>query len=372
VPTRPSGQPPLRWNWTPPLELSPFNSRIIYTGAQVLFRSLDQGDHWEEISPDLTGNDASKISPPGTTVQYCTITTISESPVTPGVVWVGTDDGKVQVTRNHGAAWSDVTAKVAAAGAPDYYAVTRVLASRTAPGTAYITKNGRRFDEFKPFILKTTDFGATWTVISGNLADRAIDVIVEDPQDGEILYAGRNKGVHVSLDGGRRWFALKGNMPTVPVTDMVIHPRERDLVVGTYGRGLYIANTRWLAEAKNGALDAEAHFFAVSPRPVPAPGAIGNYEWYGDRHLIVGNDDGLNFDYYLQAKAEGKARFAVADASGKEIRSIEGPANAGFNRATWDMTAGRGRAVPPGDYTVTLQVAGKKLIQKARVLPQAN
>jgi photosystem II stability/assembly factor-like uncharacterized protein len=369
VPARPAGQPPLRWNWTPPLELSPFNSRIVYTGAQVLFRSPDQGDHWEEISPDLTGNDASKISPPGSTVQYCTITTIAESPVTPGVIWVGTDDGKVQVTRNHGAAWTDATPKVTAAGAPDYYAVTRVLASRTAAGTAYITKNGRRFDELKPFILKTTDFGATWTVISGNLAERAIDVIVEDPQDADILYAGSNKGVHVSLDGGRRWTVLKGNMPTVPVTDLVIHPRERDLVVATYGRGLYVTSTRWLAEAKQGALEAEAHFFAVAPRSVPPEGAIGNYELYGDRHLIVPNDDGLNCDYYLKAKVDGKAKISIADATGREIRTLEGPANAGFNRVAWNMTAGRGRAVPPGEYTITLDVAGKKLVQKTRVLP---
>jgi photosystem II stability/assembly factor-like uncharacterized protein len=372
VPTRAADQPPLRWNWTPPLALSPFNSRILYTGAQVLFRSLDQGDHWEEISSDLTGNDASKISPPGATVQYCTITTISESPVTPGVIWVGTDDGRVQVTKSHGAAWTDATAKVTAAGAPGHYAVTRVLASRTAAGTAYITKNGRRFDEFTPFVLKTTDFGASWTVISGNLADRALDVIVEDPTDADILYVGSNKGVHVSLDGGKRWIALKGNMPTVPVTDLVIHPRELDLVVATYGRGLYVANTRWLAEAKRGALDGDAHFFAVAPRAVPPEGAIGNYELYGDRHLIVPNDEGLNFDYYLKAKGEGKAKIAIADAAGKAVRTIEGPMNAGMNRVTWDMTGGRGRAVEPGEYTVTLEVGGKTFTQKTRVLPAGH
>ena len=254
---------------------------------------MDQGDHWEEISPDLTTNDASKISPPGSTVQYCTITTIAESPVTPGVIWVGTDDGKVQVTRNHGAGWTDVTAKiVAAGGGPDYYATTRVLPSKFDAGTAYVTRNGRRFDEFKPVVMKTTDFGATWTSISGNLADRAIDVIVEDLKDPDILFVGSNKGVYVSLDGGRRWVALKGNMPTVPVTDMLIHPRERDLIVATYGRGLYVAGTAWLAEAKQGAFDGDAHFFAVQPRPLPPPGALGNFEFYGDRTLLVPNDDG--------------------------------------------------------------------------------
>jgi len=367
APKRTAGQPPLRWNWTPPLALSPFNSHILYTGAQVLLRSVDQGDHWEEISPDLTSNDASKISPPGATVQYCTITTISESPVTPGVIWVGTDDGKVQVTRNHGASWTDVGARMGATGGPDYYAVTRVLASRFAAGTAYVTRNGRRFDEFKPIVMKTTDFGATWTPLAGTLADRAIDVIVEDVNDPDILIIGSNKGVHVSIDGGRHWTALKGNMPTVPVTDLVIHPLEQDLIVATYGRGLYVANIRWLAEARQGAFTEGAHFFAVQARPLPPDGAIGNYELYGDRHLVVPNDDGLNFDYFLKTKVDGKVKVAITDAAGKEVKTLEGPGAAGMNRVTWDMTGARGRAVTPGEYGVTIQAGEKKLVQKVRV-----
>ncbi len=297
------------------------------------------------------------------------MTTISESPVVPGVIWVGTDDGKVQVTRNHGGAWTDVTAKLGAAGGPAYYAVTRVVASRFAAGTAYVTRNGRRFDEMTPVVLKTADFGATWTSIAGNLADRAIDVIAEDVADPDILYIGSHKGVHVSVDGGRRWTALKGNMPTVPVTDLVVHPRERDLIVATYGRGLYVANTLWLAEAKRGAFDEAAHLFAVQPRPVPPPGAIGNFEFYGDRQLIVPNDDGLNVDYYLKSKVEGGVKITVADAAGTVLRTFDGPGNAGMNRATWNTGGGRGRTAAPGEYTVTLQVGGQKLVQKARVLP---
>ncbi len=369
TPSRPAGQPPLRWNWTPPLALSPFNSHIVYTGAQVLFRSVDQGDHWEEISPDLTGNDTSKISPPGATVQYCTITTIAESAVTPGVLWVGTDDGKVQVTRNHGASWTDVTAKIAVAGGgPDHYATTCVLPSKFAAGTAYVTRNGRRFDEFKPVVMKTTDFGATWTSISGNLSDRALDVIVEDVKDPDILLVGSNKGVYVSLDGGRRWVALKGNMPTVPVTDMLIHPRERDLIVATFGRGLYVANTAWLAEVKEGAFDGDAHLFTVQARPLPPPGAIGNFEFYGDRTLLVPNDDGFNFDYFLKNKVDGKVKITIADAAGKEVRTLDGPGEAGMNRAAWDTTGVRERPVAPGEYSVTVQAGEKKLTQKVTVL----
>jgi hypothetical protein len=148
---------------------------------------------------------------------------------------------------------------------------------------------------------------------------------------------------------------------------MLIHPRERDLVVATYGRGLYVTNTLWLADAKKGAFDRAAHLFAVQPRPVPPPAAIGNFEFYGDRHLIVPNDDGLNFDYYLRSKADGAVKITIADAAGTAIRTIDGPGNAGMNRATWSLT-GRGRAVEPGEYTVTLQAGGQTLVQKARVL----
>ncbi len=273
------------------------------------------------------------------------------------------------MTRNHGATWTDATAKVVAAGGgPAYYATTRVLPSAFASGTAYVTRNGRRFDEFKPVVMKTTDFGATWTSISANLADRAIDVIVEDLKDPDILYVGSNKGIYLSLDGGQRWVALKGNMPAVPVTDMLIHPRERDLVVATYGRGLYIANTAWVAEAKQGAFDGPAHFFAVQPRPLPAPGPLGNFEFYGDRALLVPNDDGLNFDYYLKDKADGGVKIAVVDMSGNEIRTLTGSGEAGMNRASWDMSDAHERQVAPGSYVVTIQAGELKLTQSATIV----
>jgi len=371
-PTRPAGQPPLRYNWTPPILLSPHNSAIVYTGAQVLFRSLDRGNHWEEISPDLTTNDAEKISPPGMTVQFCTLTTLSESPVKAGVIWTGADDGKVQVTTTHGATWTDVTPKLTAAGAPAHYWTTRVLASRFAAGTAYVTKAGRRYDEFKTVVMKTTDFGATWTSVAGDMPDRAVDVVVEDLKDTDILYIGTNKGVFATIDGGRRWVAFKGNMPTVPVTDMVIHPRENDLIVASYGRGLWVTNVGWLGEAKGGALDKDVHLFAIRPRPIPPEGPWGNWELYGDRHLIVPNDDGVNVDFFLKAKPAEKVKVTVADAAGTTLRTIEAEAKAGLNRVTWDLGAGRGRRAAPGEYTVTLKVGERTLTQKARVVPAGH
>src|SRR5262245_18235663 len=186
APARAAGQPMLRFNWVAPLRLSPHDSKTLYAGAQVLFRSRDRGDHWEEISPDLTTNDPEKISPPMAAIQHCTITTISESPAAAGVIWVGTDDGKVQVTKDAGANWIDVTANIAKTGGPEDAWVTRVFASGSSPGTAFVAKSRHRQDDFRPFLYKTTDFGATWTSIASNLPNRPINVVVADDKDPEL------------------------------------------------------------------------------------------------------------------------------------------------------------------------------------------
>jgi len=220
----------LRFNWVAPIRLSPHDPQTLYAGAQVLFRSRDRGDHWDEISGDLTTNDPTKISPPGAAIQHCTITTISESPAAAGVIWVGTDDGKVQVTRNAGTSWTDATKAIVKAGGPEDAWVTRVFASNFSAGTAYVAKSRLRQDDFRPFLFKTSDFGATWTSISNNLPARSINVIVEDYKNPDLLFVGNDTGVFVSLDRGKRWTPLKGNMPTVPVHDLAIHPREGDLI----------------------------------------------------------------------------------------------------------------------------------------------
>src|SRR5262249_10252246 len=155
-----------------------------------LFRSRDRGDHWEEISGDLTTNDPEKISPPGTSIQHCTITTISESPAQAGVIWGGTHDGKVQATRNAGGAWSEVTRNIASAGGPEDAWVNRVFASQFAAGTAYVAKSRHRQDDSRAFLYKTTDFDATWTAIAANLPARPVNVIVEDTRKANLLFAG--------------------------------------------------------------------------------------------------------------------------------------------------------------------------------------
>jgi photosystem II stability/assembly factor-like uncharacterized protein len=379
APTRPPGQPLLRFNWVAPLRLSPHNPQIIYAGAQVLFRSLDRGEHWQEISPDLTTNDPDKISPPGAAIQFCTITTISESPVTPGVIWVGADDGKVQVTRNGGSDWTDATPGIAKAGGPEDAWVTRVFASHHNAGTAYISKSRHRQDDFRPFLYKTTDFGATWTPIIGNLPARAINVVFEDDKNPNLLFVGNDMGVYVSIDGGQEWAALKGNMPLVAVHDMVIHPREGDLVVGTYGRGIWVTDITPLRELSEEVLNKDAHFFAVKPKARRNEGAIGNYRLYGDRLAVTPNEpNGLTFVYYLKEESKEKISITVAEPGGATVRTLEGTAKAGLNRAVWgpqlggpfgNQGAANQRGILPGDYLVTLQVGEKKYTQKARVLP---
>ena len=245
APSRAPGQPRLRFNWIAPIALSPHNTQILYAGAQVLFRSLNRGDTWEEISPDLTTNDPEKI---GRNVPYCTITSISESPLKAGVIWVGTDDGKVQLTENHGGQWTDLTPALVAAKAPADRWVSRVFASPHDPAVAFVAKNGFRNDDFAPYLYRTTDYGKTWTSISANLPNAPINVVVQDRKNKQLLFVGNDVGVFVSIDGGERWSALKANLPTVAVHDLTIHPRENDLVIATYGRALWTGDITPLQE----------------------------------------------------------------------------------------------------------------------------
>jgi photosystem II stability/assembly factor-like uncharacterized protein len=386
MPTRPTSQPRLRYNWIAPIALSPHNPKILYAGAQVLFRSLNQGNAWEEISPDLTTNDPDKI---GRNVPYCTITSISESPLKAGVMWVGTDDGKVQLTQNHGGSWTDVTAALTAAGAPADRWVSRVFASPHDAATAFVSKNGFRNDDFRPFLYKTTDAGKTWTAIKGNLPDSPINVVVQDRRSKELLIVGNDLGVWVSIDGGAAWTRLKANLPTVAVHDLTVHPRENDLVLGTYGRAIWAGDITPLQELSATTLDAAAHLFDVEPRARYGFGLQGmNYHLFGDKYIEVPNEpEALTINYYVKADAAGAAKITVKDPAGKVIREVEGPAKRGLNRALVPLAGGGGRgfggsgqgrgrggpAVAPlaiGDYTVTVDVAGQTLTKPARVRPR--
>jgi photosystem II stability/assembly factor-like uncharacterized protein len=385
APSRPQGQPRLRYNWIAPIALSPHNPKTVYAGAQVLFRSLNQGDTWEEISPDLTTNDPDKI---GRNVPFCTITSISESPLTAGLIWVGTDDGKVQLTTNAGAGWTDVTPALVAAGAPADRWVSRVFASPFDANVAYVAKNGFRNDDFAPYLYKTTDGGRTWTPIAANLPKAPINVVVQDRKAKDLLVVGNDVGVFVSIDGGTAWTQMKGNLPTVAVHDLTIHPRENDLVLGTYGRAFWTGDISPLQELSAKVLDSAAYLFDIKPRARYGFSTQGmNYHLFGDKYLEVPNEpEALVVNYYLKTDADAAARITVKDGTGSVVRELTGPAGAGLNRALVPLgngggrgfggggAGGRGRggaaaapALTVGDYTVTVDVAGQSLTKPARV-----
>lgn len=378
TPRRENGQEPLRFNWTPPIALSPHNPAIVYVGAQVVFRSLDRGDHWQEISPDLTTDEDSKQHGEGH-ISYCTITTLAESSVKPGVIWAGADDGKVQVTKDGGATWFDRTAKIAAVGGPENFWVSRVFVSPHDAGTAFVAKTGWRFDDFRPCLYKTTDYGETWTSITADLPQKSINVVVQDRKNPNLLFVGTEQGVYVSIDGGGRWVALKNNMPWVKVTDLVIHPRENDLVVCTYGRGLYITDITPLQEMNETVLAEDVHFFDIEPKAQRITGGIGNYRLTGDNHLFTPNEpNAVVVNYFLKDKAKGQVKITVTDPYGQALREIVVKGEAGMNQALWDMRALKpgeqtprfgpaGSLVAPGEYVVTIEVDGKKFIKKALI-----
>lgn len=363
-----AGKPRYRFNWVTPLTMSPHDPKTIYTGAQMLLRSKDRGDTWEAISPDLTTNDPNKNSGRGA-VQYCTITTISESPSQKGLIWVGTDDGKVWITRNDGKDWMDVTKNTATAGGPTEKWVSRVFASAYQPGTAYVTKNGFRDDDFKPYLFKTTDYGVTWKKLTNGLNDKPLNAIIEDPANPNLLFAGNDGGVFVSIDQGNNWQQLKGNLPFVPVHDLKIHPREKDLVVGTYGRGIWIADISFLEEMTPSILNKSVHLFNVEPKYQYIPRTFGgNYQLYGDRHIKAPNDpNGLVINFYVKNDVQDSATVRIQTAEGKTVFQRNIKPTKGLNKLTWPFNQGRNAPaanennIPAGKLNVTLEIAGQTL-----------
>jgi len=380
-PSRREDDPPYRFNWTAPIHISPHNSQIIYLGAEVLLRSLNRGDDWQEISPDLTTNDPKKLEG---NIEFCNITTIAESPLIAGVIWVGTDDGKVQLTKNSGGTWIDRTANLTEAGAPEDYYVSRIFASNHDAQTAYIVKTGFQRDDFRPFIYKTTDFGETWISIAGDLPEGIVYVIVEDRNNPDLLFIGKELGVWVTIEGGDKWVPMMSNMPTQDVFDLLVHPRENDLVVGSYGRGIYITDISPLQEITKELLAKDVHFFEIEPK----------VQWIykrrsdpaGQRQFAAPNETyGTVINYYLKDEVKGKIQVIIQDLMGEELVTLEGGTQAGLNRVVWDMRRQltkeemeqmedsprrrrrQGELVAPGEYVVVLQVGDKTLKRIAKV-----
>lgn len=319
----------LRFNWNTPLLISPHNSKTLYVGAQKLLRSRDRGDSWDTISPDLAGFDESKkgFGP----FVYGTLTTIDESPVQQGVIWVGTDNGHVHLTTDDGKNWVNLDKKIRKN--PDYW-VTRVTASSHDAGTAYVTYSGLRRDDFRPFIYKTTDYGKTWTSISKGLPNESVNVIKEDHKNPNLLFIGTDKAVYCSLDGGQNWLKMKNNMPTIAIHDLVIHPRENDLVVGTHGRSIYIADISVLQQLSADVLEQEIHLFEIEPK----------VQWRMNRQPAVSAQNfsgenepqGVVINYYIKNRPKDKIKIAIYK-DDELIYETMGTNEPGLNQVLWGM-----------------------------------
>jgi photosystem II stability/assembly factor-like uncharacterized protein len=225
------GEEPLRPNWMTPFLISRYDPQTLYYAANILFKSRDRGDSWTAISPDLTSQ-----PPTQGNVPFGTLTSLSESPLQEGLLYTAADDGFIHLTRNDGSAWSRIDGDL-----PKLW-VSRVEASLHDLGTVYVSMTGYREDDFSAYLFVSQDFGESWTSISSNLPMESINVVREDPADPDILYVGTDLGVYVSLDRGSSWHSLSASLPTTPVHDLVVHPRDGEIVIGTHGRSVWVAD----------------------------------------------------------------------------------------------------------------------------------
>jgi len=332
-PPQKDGESKLRGTWLMPFIISPHNPFIIYWGSQYIHQTLDRGKNWQIISPDLTKNDPAKRG----NMQFGTIFTISESPIKPGVIWAGTEDGNVYVTPNGGVDWTKIE------GFENTW-VTCVEASHFSEGTAYVSLSGYYNDVYDVYLYRTSNYGKKLTDIGQGIPGGPVNVIREDPKHKNVLYAGTNTSVYVSTDGGDTWDVLSAGLPTISVQDLVVHARDDVLVAGTWGRGVFVLDIAPLQQNDKEVQDKDIHVFSIRPAKLPH-----SFRETG-RAVVI---------YSLKKAANVKATIINQD--GKIVWQTEFQGNRGLNRFIWDLTTEGGRSfmpfpnrVPPGSYTARL------------------
>gem|GEM_PF-380946 len=350
------GRSPFRFNWSSPIVLSPHNPHTVFFGGNHLFKSVDRGDHWKIISPDLTTNDPVKTdrNTGGLTADvtgaenHCCIITISESPITPGLIWIGTDDGNVQITRDGGETWTNVRSNIP--GVPRELWCSRVEASHFEEGTCYVTFDGHRSDNFDPWVFKTTDYGQSFTNITNNIPyGQCVYVIKEDLKNPNLLFVGTEFAVFYSITGGENWCKLNINLPTVAVHDLVIHPRDNDLIAATHGRGIWIMDDITpLQQTTPEVLESDFHLF--ESRPSTNWVRYASRDGYGRGHFFFRGqaaNNAANISYYLKEQAADGIEIVVSDALGN-TRTLTGDGSPGIHRLAWDkrFTPPEGQAEP--------------------------
>jgi photosystem II stability/assembly factor-like uncharacterized protein len=363
-PAPPKGAPAYRFNWSSPLLLSSHPPRALYFGGNHLFRSTDRGLHWETISPDLTRGQ------PGPSADFGhTLTAVAESPVKAGVLYAGTDDGRVHVTKNNGKKWADVSDHLR--DAPSSRWITSIECSHFEPGTAYLTLDRHRQDDRRPFVFKTTDFGETWQPLAGLPVDGPVHVIREDLRNPALLFVGTEFGLYVSLTGGKNWQRVTNGLPTVAVPDLVIHPRDRELVIATHGRSLFVLDIAPLQEFTTEVHAREVHLFDIKPAPLYEP--RGGQGRQGDKAFMAPNPPvGAVLYYYLRSAVPSPPEIEILDAAGKVVVKLSGPQSGGLHQVLWDLRRPKadmevGPRVPPGEYQVRFTAGDLTLAKSLRV-----
>ena len=360
------GQAQLRWNWDAPFITSQHDPSVLYHAGNKVFKLTERGDFWYAISGDLTRQEAGKVMTEGSDAEaYGTITALAESPLQAGVLWAGSDDGLVHVTSDGGANWKDVTPKQ---GLGLY--VAHLEASHHDQDSAYCAIDGHRSDDFAPRVLLTDNRGGKWKDISGDLpAGSPVRVVREDPGNPEVLYCGTENSAYVTFDRGEHWLKLGGkSLPTVPVFDLVIHPRERSLVAATHGRSLWIMDGMGCLAELSAVRNEALHLFPV---PKASPQFFG-FRGYGSGNRVFRGappPDGAVITYWLKDLPAGAVNIAIKDAGGLVVRNLTGPARPGLNRTVWDLQADEKHRftdarldgpvfVEPGTYTISVSIEG--------------
>ncbi len=419
-PDNPMGHPAAdlkyRFQWSFPIVISPHDPKVIYAAANVLFKSTDEGQSWEPISKDLTRDDKTRqgssggpITKDNTSIEYyCTIFTVNESPITKGLIWVGSDDGLVNLTRDGGKTWSNVTPPKDIL--PEWSQINAIEPSPHDPATAYVAATMYKSDDYRPYLYKTSDYGKTWKmIVNGIPANHFTRVIREDLKQKGLLFAGTEFGIYVSYDDGANWKSIQLNLPVVPITDLAFHKRDDELVVATQGRAFWIMDDLPLLRELKGAAPTEDVRLFAPKETIRAEG--GGRGGGGNRTpIVVGQNPptGAIVDYWLKDRPTGELKIEILDAAGKLVNKYSSnaparpaaaedaapvvdeqgggggrggfgaapraPAQAGMNRFVWDfhypdattfpgiiMWAGgtRGPLAIPGTYTVKLTVGDK-------------
>jgi photosystem II stability/assembly factor-like uncharacterized protein len=354
------GAAAVRYNWNSPIQLSPHNSKTLYYAGNKVFKSIDRGDTWKAISDDLTR------ARPGERTTGNTITAIAESPVKAGILYAGTDDGNLHVTQDDGKTWTDLTKSIP--GTPADRWITRVECSHFDAGTAYLTLNRYRNDDRRPYVFRTTDFGKTWTSLVSNLPpDAPVHVIRESSRNRDLLFVGTEHGLFTSPDGGAVWHRVTNGLPVaVTVHDLVIHLRDRELLVGTHGRSVYVIDVAPLEELTAEIAGSPAHLFAVKPAVAYKIQPAGE----PTKAFAAPNPP---YGAVLAYRVADPATLTIEDENGKVLAQWAVGDRPGFNRIVWDLgVKSETGPVAPGTYRATLKTARGSRSQPVRVLPETE